>query len=216
MKSKEFVSLIKENEMEDLSPCHYDLDESSSARITARDATEVWLNRKMEDGCFNFQYFITLSFFKATKSPINQYLDNHHIKKVILDFFYPNGKKSKDRIRLWFFVERHKVSRKLHLHILSEGIDGLSWLCGQNRKIEISKDTLFDVIADEEYTLDDVIIEALNNHLKRHIKKLGNGKQATNFKKIGDFSSRIHYVNKSLLKYDFDGWEHIDIQNSDL
>ena len=80
----------------------------------------------------------------------------------------------------------------------------------------ISKDTLFDVIADEEYTLDDVIIEALNNHLKRHIKKLGNGKQATNFKKIGDFSSRIHYVNKSLLKYDFDGWEHIDIQNSDL
>ena len=57
---------------------------------------------------------------------------------------------------------------------------------------------------------------SLNNHLKRHIKKLGNGKQATNFKKIGDFSSRIHYVNKSLLKYDFDGWEHIDIQNSDL
>ena len=101
MKSKEFVSLIKENEMEDLSPCHYDLDESSSARITARDATEMWLNRKMEDGCFNFQYFITLSFFKATKSTINQYLDNHHIKKVILDFFYPNGKKPKEFNFLW-------------------------------------------------------------------------------------------------------------------
>ena len=44
----------------------------------------------------------------------------------------------------------------------------------------------------------------------------GDGKKSTNHKKIGDFETRLHYVNKSLDKLDFDGWEHIDIENSDL
>ena len=84
-----------------------------------------------------------------------------------------------------------------------------------NRKITIRKSTLFSMISDD-YVIDDVIVEALTNHLKTHIKKLGEGKKSTNFKKIGDFSTRVHYVNKSIEKLDFDGWEHIDFQNSDL
>ena len=124
-------------------------------------------------------------------------------------------KKPKDRIRLWFFVERH-LSRNLHLHILMERPDGISWLMGQNRKITLSKNTLFGIIADDDYHLDDVMSECLTNHLKTHIKKLGLGKKSTNHKKIGDFTTRLRYVNKSFDKIDFDCWEHIDIQNSDL
>ena len=54
------------------------------------------------------------------------------------------------------------------------------------------------------------------NHLKTYIKKLGNGKKSTNFKKIGEVKTRVNYVNKSLETFDFDGWEHIDFENSDL
>ena len=64
--------------------------------------------------------------------------------------------------------------------------------------------------------IDDVIIECLTNHLKTYIKKLGNGKKSTDFRKIGEFQTRVHYVNKSLEKLDFEGWEHIDFENSDL
>ena len=216
MKEEDFVSLSVKNKNGDLSPCHYDLDESNSAKISARCVTQKWLQRKSESMYFNPTYFLTLSFFKGSKSPINQYGDNKHIKKVILDFFYPSGKKPKDRLRLWFFVERHYESRKLHLHILMERPDGISWLMSKNRKITLSKDTLFQIIADDDYNLDDVMSECLTNHLKTHIKKLGLGKKSTNHKKIGDIATRLRYVNKSFDKIDFDCWEHIDIQNSDL
>ena len=106
MKKNKIVSLSVKNRNRDLSSCHYDLGESSSATLSTRYATELWLHRKSEELYFNPSYFLTLSFFKGSKSTINQYIDNRHIKKVILDFFYPNGKKPKDRIRLWFFVER--------------------------------------------------------------------------------------------------------------
>ena len=94
--------------------------------------------------------------------------------------------------------------------------DGISWLMSKNRKITLSKDTLFQIIADDDYHLDDVMSECLTNRLKTHIKKLGLGKKSTNHKKIGDFATRLRYVNKSFDKIDFDCWEHIDIQNSDL
>ena len=87
---------------------------------------------------------------------------------------------------------------------------------GSKQEDYSSKNTLFGIIADDDYHLDDVMSECLTNHLKTYVKKLGDGKKSTNHKKIGDFETRLHYVNKSLLKYDFDGWEHIDIQNSDL
>ena len=216
MKNEDLVSLNIKNRNNNLSSCHYDLGESNSAKLSARHATEMWLKRKVETMGLNFHYFLTLSFFKGSQSTISQYLDNHHIKKVILDFFYPYGKKPNDRLRLWFFVERHQESRKLHLHILMEGMDGLSWLLSKNRKITLSKNTLFQIIADDEYILDEVIVECLTNHLKTYIKKLGKGKKSTNFQRIGDYKTRVHYVNKSLENLDFEGWEHIDIENSDL
>ena len=215
MKKNKVGSFSVKNKNGDLSSCHQDLGESNSARLSARHATETWLHGKVETMSLNFHYFLTLSFAFGSQSTIKQYLDNKHIKKVILDFFYPYGKKPKNRIRLWFFVERHQ-SGNLHLHILMESMDGLSWLLGKNRKITLSKNTLFKIIADDDYVIDDVITECLTNHLKTYIKKLGNGKKSTNFKKIGEFETRVHYVNKSLEKLDFDGWEHIDFENSDL
>jgi len=35
-------------------------------------------------------------------------------------------------------------------------------------------------------------------------------------RRVGDIQKRIQYVNKSLNTLDFDKWEHIDFQNSDL
>ena len=167
----------------------------------------------MEDKSINFRYFITLTFYKAQTNLINQYLDNKHIKKVILDFFYPN-KKPNNRIRVWFFVERHQEGT-LHLHLLMEGLDGLTWLMTNNRKISLSKNTLFDIVADD-YSMDDVITEALTNHLQTYILRLGKSQQSVDCRSIGNIQKRVHYVNKQLGSINFDAWEHIDFENSDL
>ena len=212
MKPIEVVSQDKVLELTNQSPCHFK-NTVLKTQNKRRENTEDWLKRKIETMDLKFHYFITLSFYKGTTSAITQYLDNSHIKKVILDFFYPNNK-PKDRIRLWFFVERHK-NKKLHIHFLMEGIDGITWMSRNNRKIILHKKTLYDIVAND-FSMDDVITEALTNHLKEWVNKLGRGKKSTKVKYIGDFDKRVHYVNKSLSNLDFNNWEHIDFENSDL
>tara|TARA_B100001113_G_scaffold274962_1_gene229547 strand:+ start:1503 stop:2108 length:606 start_codon:yes stop_codon:yes gene_type:complete len=197
-----------------MSPCQSEVKQSiHSKSILARRKTEDWLRNVMEDKSINFRYFITLTFYKAQTNLINQYLDNKHIKKVILDFFYPN-KKPNNRVRVWFFVERHQEGT-LHLHLLMEGLDGLTWLMTNNRKISLSKNTLFDIVADD-YSMDDVITEALTNHLQTYILRLGKSQQSVDCRSIGNIQKRVHYVNKQLGSINFDAWEHIDFENSDL
>lgn len=178
-----------------------------------REITKDWLLRRQEDLDINFGYFISLSFYKQTDNPVIQYLDNHHIRKVILDFFYPHAK-PKNRIRLWFFVEQHK-SRKLHLHFLMEQVDYEWWLGSRNRKIILHKNTLSKIISNE-YSMKDVFTESLTNHLKEWVNKLGRGKKSTKIKPALEVNKRIHYVNKSLDNWNFDKWQHIDYENSDF
>ena len=64
-------------------------------------------------------------------------------------------------------------------------MDGLSWLSKNNRKITINKRTLFDIVA-KDFSIDDVMTEALTNHLQRYIHKLGYGKQSVDWKSIGN------------------------------
>lgn len=132
---------------------------------------------------------------------------------MILDFFYPN-KKPNNRIRLWFFVERHS-SGYLHVHILMEGVSGLEWLSKNNRKVTIRKSTLMDIVC-RDFSIEDVMIEALTHQLQSYILRLGKGSQGVDMRSIGDIEKQIQYVNKSLDSLDFDKWEHIDYQNSDL
>ena len=184
-----------------------------------RHITHDWLMRKTEEDNFNFGYFITLTFYKQTKNPVVSYLDNKHLKKVILDFFYPHGK-PKNRIRLWFFVEQHK-SKKLHIHFLMEKVDWNSWFAKGNRKLILHKRTLNNIIGNK-FDIEDVGTQALTNHLKEWVNKLGRGKKSTKIESIGEVEQRVHYLNKS-LDYsslpdieDFNNWEHIDVENSDL
>ena len=192
------------------SPCHFNNQKPFSSK---KKVTAEWLQGVIDKEDIRFRYFITLSFNKGQTSEINQYLDNKHIKKVILDFFYPN-KKPQDRIRMWFFLERH-LSGKLHLHLFLEGMDGLSWLLFNNRKVTLRKSTIYNILCDD-FSVDDLMMEAFTNHLQSYILKLGKGRQGVDMRSIGDIEKRVHYVNKSLSTLDFDKWEHIDFLNSDL
>ena len=185
----------------------------SNTIASKRKATEQWLQDLIDERKIHFRYFLTLSFTKQQTCFINQYLENKHIKNVILDYFYPNRKPS-NRIKVWFFVERH-LQGGLHLHILLEGMDGLTWMGTNNRKVTLKKSTIFSIAAGD-VSYDDVITETLTNHLQTYIKRLGKGKQSTDIRGIGNIQSRIQYVNKTLSSIDFSNWEHIDFQNSDL
>ena len=181
--------------------------------LSKRKTTEAWLKGLVKERGFKFRYFLTLSFYKPQRCIINQYLDNEHIKKVILDFFYPN-KKPKNRIRFWLFVEKHKDG-DLHLHVLMEGMDEMEWLSKRNRKISIRKTTILDVIQGKQ-SIGEMMLESLAHHMKRWVFRLGHGKQSFNAKDIGVVDWRIEYLNKSLDSWDFNGWEHIDVRNSDM
>ena len=67
-----------------------------------------------------------------------------------------------------------------------------------------------------DYVMDDVIIEALTNHLQAHIRRLGKSKQSMVSELIKNIDKRVHYLQKSLDSLNFDRWEHIDLENSDL
>ena len=181
--------------------------------LSKRKTTEAWLKGLAKERGFKFRYFLTLSFYKPQRCIINQYLDNEHIKKVILDFFYPN-KKPKNRIRFWLFVEKHKDG-DLHLHVLMEGMDEMEWLSKRNRKISIRKSTILDLIQGRQ-SIGEMMLESLAHHMKRWVFRLGHGKQSFNAKDIGEVDWRIEYLNKSLDSWDFNGWEHIDWENSDM
>ena len=176
--------------------------QNKGTKSLKRKVTEEWLQQIVDKEDIRFRYFITLSFNRGQTDQIGQYLDNKHIKKVILDFFYPNGKKPENRIRMWFFLERH-LSGKLHLHILLEGMEELNWLLFNNRKVTLKKSTLYSLVSDE-VTIEEVMMETLTNHLQSYILKLGKGKQSVDIRKIGDIEKRVHYVNKSLSSLSFD------------
>lgn len=181
--------------------------------LSKRKTTEAWLKGLAKERGFKFRYFLTLSFYKPQRCIINQYLDNEHIKKVILDFFYPN-KKPKNRIRFWLFVEKHKDG-DLHLHVLMEGMDEMEWLGKRNRKIIIRKSTILDLIQGRQ-SIGEMMLKSLAHHMKRWVFRLGHGKQSFNVKDIGEVDWRIEYLNKSLDSWDLNGWEHIDVENSDM
>ena len=178
-----------------------------------RIITQDWLMREVDEMNLNFGYWITLSFYSQVDNPVIQYIDNHHIRKVILDFLYPN-KKPKNHTRLWFFVEQHK-SKKLHIHFLMEQVDYEWWLGSRNRKIILHKNTLSKIISNE-YSMNDVFTESLTNHLKEWVNKLGRGKKSTKILPALEVNKRVHYVNKSLDNWNFDKWQHIDYENSDF
>ena len=96
-----------------------------------------------------------------------------------------------------------------------EGMDEMEWLSKRNRKISIRKSTILDLIQDRQ-SIGEMMLEALTHHMKRWVFRLGHGKQSFNAKDIGEVDWRIEYLNKSLDSWDFNGWEHIDWENSDM
>ena len=88
------LKIISQNplmETKSLSPCHLTEDKINVPQFR-REVTEEWLERKIESLDLKFKYFITLSFNKAQRRTLNQYLQNtqamwmfHNFLKVSQD-----------------------------------------------------------------------------------------------------------------------------------
>ena len=163
--------------------------------LSKRKTTETWLKGLAKERGFKFRYFLTLSFYKLQRCIINQYLDNEHIKKVILTSSIRI--RNQNRIRFWLFVEKHKDG-DLHLHVLMEGMDDMEWLSKRNRKISIRKSTILDLIQGRQ-SIGEMMLESLAHHMKRWVFRLGHGKQSFNAKDIGEVDWRIEYSTSRLI-----------------
>ena len=207
-----------------------------------RSTTESWLRYMVQHDNINFKDFFTISFHKPTKDLVKQYLQIKHIKNVILDFLYKNSRPD-NKVRIWFFVEKEGMFFRqgkngdldlmfggdLHIHFLIENIeDPIKWFRKKSRNITINNKRLLQFHLREPVDIDgkdkpkrtlslqDLMNEALINHLKNKIVEMPRSKDGIIRKEIGDIRKRLHYVNKSLSSVEFDKWEHIDFEHSDI
>ena len=111
-------------------------------------------------------------------------------------------------------MEKNKDGN-LHLHVLMEGMDEMEWLSVRNRNIKIRKSTLLDVVQCD-YFIGKIMLESLPHHMKIWVFRLDHGKQGFKAKDIGVVDWRIEYLNKSVDNMNFNKWEHIDVENSDM
>ena len=202
---------------------------SDKKRRGKRWSTERWLEEIIEKFDVQFKDFISISFHKPNKDIINQYLDAGHIKNVILDFFYKKNRPV-NKIKIWIIVEREGMffrqgknlelepifTGDLHFHILMERVDLDWWLATKNRDITLKKKHLHNFYKGHFPTKEQLMRETLINHLKQKVHKIPKSKQGVDIRDFGEIKKRIHYVNKSLSSVEFDKWEHIDFENSDL
>ena len=202
---------------------------SNKKRRGKRWSTERWLEEMIGEFDINFQDFISISFHKPNKDIINQYLDAGHIKNVILDFFYKKNRPV-NKIKIWIIVEREGMffrqgknlelepifTGDLHFHILMERVDLDWWLATKNRDITLKKKNLLEFYRGNFPTKEQIMRETLINHLKQKVHKIPKSKQGVDIRDFGEIKKRIHYVNKSLSSVEFDKWEHIDFEHSDL
>ena len=96
-----------------------------------------------------------------------------------------------------------------------ERVDPDWWMSRNNRKITINKTTIRKLLDGESSTLE-MMREALKNHLRHKVWRFPKSYQGADIRDIGEIKKRVHYVNKALSSVEFDKWEHIDFENSDL
>ena len=195
---------------------------------TERSDFDRWLNELIVQENICFEEYLTISFHRPRQFIVDQYLDNAHIRNVILDFFYKNTKPNK-KIRIWFFVEREGMffsqgknpkleairDGNLHIHIFMELIDIDNWLDTKSRNITIKKKTISKLLKGE-ISKRELMRESLINHLKRNVWRCPNSKQGIKLIDIGEAKKRVHYQSKALSSVEFANYEHLDFENSDL
>ena len=180
--------------------------------------TVQFLSECIKSQDIDFKFFMTLSYYSPVYTMCDIVKEQKHIKNVILKYFYNNI--PKDRMRLWFFMERHS-SLAYHSHILIEGIDDII-----RNRFGYDSTVNSNIILHTTDKMDSVILDGLERHMKKYVKRLGTGGDAVDIRDIGDIEKRLGYVNKEMRngirdiaqegRTEKGLWDHIDIQNSDM
>lgn len=180
--------------------------------------TVQFLQQCISSHAIDFRYFMTLSYYSKIDKMEYMVKEHKHIKNVILKYFYNNI--PKDRMRLWFFMERHS-SLAYHSHILIEGVDDLI-----RNRFGYDSTANSNIILHTTDKMDCVILDGLERHMRKYVKRLGKGSSAVDIRGVGDIEKRLGYVNKEMRNGIRDIaqegwtekglWDHIDIYNSDM
>jgi len=180
--------------------------------------TVQFLSECIKSQDIDFKFFMTLSYYSPVYTMGDMVKEQKHIKNVILKYFYNNI--PKDRMRLWFFMERHS-SLAYHSHILIEGIDDII-----RNRFGYDSTANSNIILHTTDKMDSEILDGLERHLKKYVKRLGTGGDAVDIRCVGDIEKRLGYVNKEMCNgirdIALEGrtekglWDHIDIYNSDM
>lgn len=189
------------------------------------DVTVQFLKERIAECDIQFKYFITMSYYSPVYTIGDMIKENKHVKMVMLKYFYNNI--PSNRIRIWFFIEKH-ASSAYHSHILMEGLDDRirDRYCERNSILFIPTGSTDNIIKYTDEDLDEEIMDGLRVHLQEKVQRLGKGSGSLDIRDIGDLTKRLGYVNKemryginelALEGYTDKGlWDHIDWMNSDM
>lgn len=162
---------------------------------------------------FNPRYCITVEFIP--QRGINKHIDSHikHFHNVSCSFINSN-RWYDDTPGIVYIKEKHR-SDQYHLHIVMEEIPTvlLQRIVGKSFLVCSKSEP---VAPDQFSQLELAFIQKYTEHLRRHVRVIGGGKDSIDFAAVYEIKGLVNYVNKSIFLTQEVTIDHVDLEYSSI
>lgn len=182
-------------------------------RARIKDACIDMVLQAMKEYHFNPRYCITVEFIP--QRGINKHIDSHikHFHNVSCSFINSN-RWYDDTPGIVYIKEKHR-SDQYHLHIVMEEIPTvlLQRIVGKSFLVCSKSEP---VAPDQFSQLELAFVLKYTEHLRRHVRVIGGGKDSIDFAAVYEIKGLVNYVNKSIFLTQEVTIDHVDLEYSSI